>query len=305
LSDCDVIINLALAGGTPREIANAEAALIENSCRFAPGRTVIYFSSVMVAGDPRPGVRLRRRSPYGACKLRSERIAKRAAARYKNPLYILRLGHVCGELQNFSLNIREEVRREEVALPSPQALSNTVDVATIADAVQSIIAGRQSPGTYDLMNVPEWSWRKRYEHEAARAGVSLRWHSGGAIAAGRNSSPVRSLIGGVAGLATVPGLRTILSRLAACLPRWINDRGQAWWFLRRARAEIAIVRASEAPADHLSWVPLGSVFLKGLTPTEKLLSEAHNQIPAVPADNWAADLADACVDGRKATTQSA
>ncbi len=140
--------------------------------KFAlPRATVLYFSTIMVYGDRRPGRLLRIRDSYGATKLRSERISRRIASSGDNPLYILRLGHVCGAVQNISGGIRRDLGLGRAVLPRPLQISNTVYTVTIVDAIQSIIAGREQPGTYDLLNNPQFTWHEVYQWEAKRCGI--------------------------------------------------------------------------------------------------------------------------------------
>jgi dTDP-4-dehydrorhamnose reductase len=97
---------------------------------------------------------------YGWSKHYAEKLVRQAAARTGKQAYILRLGEVNGELL-------QHARRRVVALASlrparvaiPSGLSFAVFTYSIAEAIQSIAEGRQSPGLYTLASNPQLSWR--------------------------------------------------------------------------------------------------------------------------------------------------
>src|SRR5580700_7285514 len=130
LSDCDVIVNSSLAGGSPSQIRRVEDQIIRSIFRYSKrSATVIHFSTQSVYGDPRPNRRIRWRNPYGRAKLVSERTARTEARRNGKPAYILRLGHVCGALQEISNTIRAGIQARSVVLPAENRSSNTVHTA--------------------------------------------------------------------------------------------------------------------------------------------------------------------------------
>src|SRR5439155_14358345 len=137
----------ALPAGTPRERQEAEKRLIENSCKFSkPDATIIYLSTIAVYGDPRPCRRIRWRSAYARAKLRSEFVVRRLGKIHRKKTYILRLGHVCGELQNITTLIRHRIGTGPVIMTQTDHASNTIYTATMVDAILKIIAGQESPG---------------------------------------------------------------------------------------------------------------------------------------------------------------
>src|SRR5206468_9002391 len=103
LGDCDVVLNFARSVARPREALDTNRRLIENSARFsAPGSRILYFSSLEVYRSFKPASAPIWRTAYGVEKLRCEWLGRRAAARHGKDLYVLRLGHVCGELQGIT-----------------------------------------------------------------------------------------------------------------------------------------------------------------------------------------------------------
>lgn len=293
VGDCDVIVNLALAGGTPRQISTAERMIIENSiASAAPKATLLYFSTIMVYGDRRSGRRFRMRDAYGATKRRSERICRRAASRGGNPLYVLRLGHVCGEVQNISRAIRRELAEGRAVLPRPSQPSNTVYTVTIVDAIQSILGGREQPGTYDLLNNPQFSWGEVYQWEGKQCGVSFDVSATANEIAAPAHYRFRAVRRLGMRLATIPLLRKGGGALFSRAPDFLNNRAWARWNLARARREIAALRNVGTAPEHLTWLATGERFLQSLRPTAELLERASQleNDNNIASSAWPADL---------------
>ncbi len=273
LGDCDVVVNSALASGTPAQMRQTEDAIVHNAFAFSrSGAVIIHFSTQSVYGDPTAGKLIRWRSLYGRAKLATEGQVRAAARRFRKPAHIFRLGHVCGALQQISNDIRQEISENRVVLPEQDRLSNTVYTATILEAVLAAIQGRVAPGRYDLMNVPQWTWRAVYEYEARATAHELR----PTIIAAPTPAPLpiramRGMARLAADAAAGPLARQLVATALARLPTKLSERGQAWWYRKRARSEIASLSSSRTPANHLYWEPNGSHFIDALTPTAELL----------------------------------
>ena len=258
LGDCDVIANFALSGGNPAQIRITEDRLVRNAFEYsAPEATIIHFSTQSVYGDPRPGRLVRWRNPYGRAKLLTERTVRSTQRRWRKPAFILRLGHVCGELQGISQDIRRELLEGQVVLPGIDVASNTVLTVVIAEAIRQIATGTVEPGTYDLMNCPHWTWRQVYAYEAQRCGAPFAPNIM-AIAPSRAGGQVLVRLRRWA-VALMTGRRSrevVANVLQALATERLSRRLQALWSYHRARSEIAALRGEVAsqPADHLSWV---------------------------------------------------
>jgi nucleoside-diphosphate-sugar epimerase len=298
LADCDLVLNLALAGGNPAQIRATEDRLIRHSFEFSRANaTVVYFSTQSVYGDPSPGRSLRWRNPYGRAKLVSESKVRAAARRFGKRAFILRLGHVCGEIQGISLDIRRDLARGEAVLPAQDVPSNTVLTASILDAVREVLEGEVPPGTYDLMNTPQWTWRQVYAFEARRIGMDFepaRLPPGKADAHGRRGlgSVARRLLAG-------RWIRELLAKLLAHAPPDLSRRAQAVWYVQRARAEIAALSSGiqAASADHLSWVTNGTHPFPQRSTLEVLRENPYEALLNSPTQlSWPADLADATLE---------
>lgn len=298
LGDCDVVVNLALASGTPRQIRNTERALVQNAIRFArPNARLIYFSTQNVYGDPSPSARIRWRSSYGRAKLTSEQVFRKAAA--GRDAYVLRLGHVCGELQNITALIRDRIRNQNIIFPHSNGPSNTVYTAAIVDAILKITAGRELPGTYDLMSNPEWTWPQVYEFEARRGSLELHSQylpaprpsparSFSSIARSAGTWPLRKV---ARYISRVPTAKQLALRVSAHLSPSFNDRANATWGISQARADIDRLRHLQVTDESMLWLPQGKHFLRNLATTTDLLNDPAYQIPPHdPARQWPQDL---------------
>jgi nucleoside-diphosphate-sugar epimerase len=292
IGDCDVIVNCALGVGTPREVRNVDRALLRNAfAHSGRGAVIIHFSTVMVHGDPREGRLLRWRDAYGRAKRAAENHVQRESSRTGKVGYTLRLGHVCGPLQNITDKIRKEISDGKALLFEHDRPSNTVYTVTIVDAIRSILAGKEQPGEYDLTNYPQWTWRQVYAYEAAECnvpyapGIVVDRKPGGVFAGA--AAQVRAL---AAGWLRTAWVRRALDRWLAVSPASLNARAQATWYRLRARAEIGELTRQAMPAPELSWIDLSRRPLVSLQPTEQLLSGDPYASLAEVRKRWPRDL---------------
>lgn len=296
--DCDLILNFALGSGNPAQIRSTEDNLIQNSFACSrPDATVVYFSTQSVYGDPSPGRRVRWKNPYGRAKLVSETRVLAASRKFRKPAFILRLGHVCGELQGISLDIRRELRERRAFLPATDVPSNTVLTVAILDAIEQIRTGAAKPGVYDLMNTPQWTWRQVYRYEAERCDLPFEPISVPDPMTSR--SGVRVSFSSIVKVMTgARWNRDVLAKLLAHAPPSVSQRAQAAWYRQRASAEIAALshQPGNELAEHLCWVTNGrhplpqrpTVDLLRSDPYRGLLSNGSRQ-------SWPADLPDAAL----------
>jgi nucleoside-diphosphate-sugar epimerase len=292
LADCDFVVNSSLASGTPAEIRGIEDQIVRNIFAHSKGSaTIIHFSTQSVYGDPRPYRLIRWRNPYGQAKLGTEAQVRARSRETKKPAFILRLGHVCGALQEITLSIRDSILSDAVLLPHDDHSSNTVYTGAIIQALDQIIRAAVPPGTYDLMNTPAWTWRDVYQYEAENLGVPL---------AARRNGPEhrRSRFAAIANqlAATIAANQSVRDMFAKAFPRVpadLNARAMAWWYSRRARSEIAALTVAPAAPSHLSWVANGVRFFPADHPTIDVLRSISIPGDVPPTNRWPDDFPDA------------
>jgi nucleoside-diphosphate-sugar epimerase len=291
LAGADVVANFALAGGTPAAaLAENEHIIRATFEHSAPAATIVFFSTLAIRGSFDDKGR-RRRTAYGDLKLRNERLVARLAKSAGRKAYILRLGHVAGPHQGITALCREELMSPPVVLPDLKRLSNVIHTATIADALIAIGTGRAGePGRYDLVNVPQWTWRQVYEKEAAELELVPRFHELAAPGVPRLRLFPRlqeMAFGAIKNL----GLRNSLTRVIAILPSSSNEVLRAEYLVDRARSEIAALRqASSVRNPAVLWPALKVRTLRGLTRTEDLFAANAFPIGGVAVASWPADL---------------
>ncbi len=299
LGDCDLVANFALSLGQPAEARRTNGAVIENTLRFSrDGAVVVFFSTQNVYGDPSPTALVRWKDAYGREKLWCERVHARMGRRFRKRAYSIRLGHVCGDLQNITHVIRTIIRSGPIAMPEGGVkLSNTVYTATIVDALLLLRDGRIAPGVFDLMSSPQWTWRQVYEFEAARSGRPLaiepipgarRRDLGGWLLRGLPRLAAEATI---ARIQRSPRIKELVRWWLSRAPADVAERALMRHYRARARGEIEALLRRESPHDALDWVPNGTRFLPGLAPTADLLAVGRGDLPPdTERERFPADL---------------
>ncbi|MBK9180746.1 MAG: NAD(P)-dependent oxidoreductase [Acidimicrobiales bacterium] len=164
LADSDVVLQLAYSVPRTRQSRLQNRLIVVNCVRYAPrGAAVVLASTIMVYA---PNVPFVLPDAYGLEKRRLERIGRGAGTRHDRPVFVFRLGHCLGPLQPQSTEIERSLAGP-VSLPAAgERDSNTIYVASIAEALMNVADGRARQGVYDLVSWPQWSWRQVYEEHA-------------------------------------------------------------------------------------------------------------------------------------------
>lgn len=294
--DCDVIVNLALVASLadPRGARATNAKLIENVATCSqPGARHIYFSTMSVYGDRHQNQRIAWRNSYAQDKWRTEKLVRAWTRRTNGTACIFRLGHVCGELQGITQQIRQALcAGQPIPVADPERASNTVYVATIVDAILRVAAGRVPVGTYDLMNVPQWTWREVFVHEGRAFGVVPTFCVVGDPPRAGLAGFIKRILANLLGdIAAAPQTRRILGRLVPYVPRGLYRKIRAQYAVRSARSHIQGLHKQAGPMDAVLRTPVGECNCPGLSPTVSLLSSPDLQLrPAAAAGVWPADL---------------
>lgn len=180
----DSIVVAAYAGIGARDITdyreawNINRAIVRNSIYKSPNSaTVIYFSSLAAFGNELYDSTIRGRfDPYSISKRLLERETRKATERVSKDIYSLRLGHVFGPSQPKVDRFRSATAEadELVVEADPNADSNVVHTVTLRDAVEACSRGDINPGTYTVVNEPQWTWAELFEYYASSP-VTLRF----------------------------------------------------------------------------------------------------------------------------------
>lgn len=270
LSEAQLIAIFALAKGTPVESLARNNAIIRNTFTASPpNATIVFASSLAVHGqydnEGREGRRTK--SYYGKLKLKNEALVSALARQTGRKAYILRLGHVAGEFQNLTDAIRKQIASGKVVMIDPERASNVTHTDMIVEALLAIASGRAGPpGLYDLLDLPQWTWREVYEHEARMLHLPLKIMK---LPQPRSSS-LRSAL---TNLASRLGLRERILRGLAHLPGGFNASLTADYRVHRATAEIIALDKLQRPDNPaMYWPELPAERLAGLRRTCELIN---------------------------------
>jgi nucleoside-diphosphate-sugar epimerase len=247
VGDCDVVVNLALNNsGIPRVDRQINRQIVRNVVTAAkPGAPIIFASTIIVYA---PAMKFWFPDSYGLEKLIAERMFRRLCRGSQHPAFVFRLGHVMGELQNITRKICGEIRSGKVALPHEgSCASNTVFTSTIVEAIVQVALASPTPGTFDLITSPQWSWLDVYRYYADALAMQLQLAHPQNV---RSSKPGSSNPAGVMRhflgyLANHHAITERLTFLLAFLPRSLNERMYLRFLQTRARNEINVLRQSE------------------------------------------------------------
>ena len=281
--DCDVVADFSLASLVPdyHVAKQTHNRLIRNVAQYASQSTkMVYFSTQSVYGDAHVHQRIVFRDIYGHEKYRCEKVVRRYATQFGRKAYVFRLGHVCGELQSITRNIRKSIASEAIPVPDLGRASNTVHVATITEAILKVASDQAEPGTFDLMNVPQWSWKDVLQFEGRKIGIEPKFEKCFERTGLGPAQLVRgALMQALRGLVDSRVPRKVSSRLLPMLPTEWNLRIKAAYSEQSAAAEIAKLHCTQEPMEATLYKPVGKRFLEGLTPTAKLLADPRFNLP--------------------------
>lgn len=174
LADCDLVADFSLPKGLPSEQRSAIRQIITNAVeQSAHHSRFVYISSMMAFGMEYQSRVIRRyilaHTIYGATKRYAEQLAFRVGRKMGREIYVLRLGQVHGELQSVGRAMMQELRSETAYISDGP--SYTVFAFSVAEALVHIALGKERPGLYTLVSVPEWSWKEIYEYYARQRGM--------------------------------------------------------------------------------------------------------------------------------------
>lgn len=291
LANADVVANLAIAGGTPAEAREQDERVIRATFEYSkPEATIVFFSTLAVHGSVDVKGRWRR-TEYSDLKRRNERLVQRLSQRSGRSAFVLRLGHVAGPYQAFTQACRSEIVSGSVLLPEPERASNVAHTVTVADALLAIGQKRcGAGGLYDLVNIPQWTWREVYAREAADLGVPLLIERAPQLLehTALGDRIVRHLTAGAPGQAA----KTLALRWMALLSPGMNARVRAEYYVSRVRNEIGQLYPAQTVKNPAAlWPAIVTRCLPDLRCTADLLAAGW---PSAQRDSrtsfWAPDF---------------
>jgi nucleoside-diphosphate-sugar epimerase len=287
-SGARLIANFAIASGTPAEAISRNNEIIRhNFFASPPGSTIVFFSTLSVRGTYDDEGR-RSRTFYGEMKKANEHLVSLLSKRLGRKAYILRLGHVAGQFQNVTDLIQREITAGPVSMIDPDRPSNVTFTEMIAEALLAIASEKAGPpGRYDLVNLPQWSWREVYAHEAQKLGRPLQIETAGDKRSSRASLGRKAIE-----MAGRMGLKEQLLRGASHLSGRINMRMKAKYYVARASSEIqTLVNQCPAANNMMNWPEIPVTCLSGIRTTRELIDTRAYPIYDDGKRRWPTDLA--------------
>ncbi len=276
LSGCDTVLNLAHANSyiAKRRAVNTSVQVAINIA--APAQSKIVFASTQMVYAPELPVRIP--GTYGAEKLLLEKKAARHARRLEKDFFVLRFGHVLGELQAISRKIVEEIESGPVPMVNGGVrASNTTFVASLADALVRITDHRVEGRTYDLITSPQWSWEQVYAFHADQIDRPLT-----IVSTPGPTSIGSRVIADLVGFATETALKQRVRERLAFAMRWLpadaNEQLYAMSQTRRAGVEIAALNPMAVGSVVDAWRAIDRNPIRVASPTESL---AKYPLPAM------------------------
>lgn len=277
LGDVDAVVVAAFAwqlsrdGFHPGRSREINEALIENSAAVTrTGTPVIYFSSIAAFGSTLG--HFSDLDLYTQEKRNAERTLSEACKRHEKPGYALRLGVVFGHTQSAVQSLVMDVvdGRDVVRLAvDGEKPANIVHTVTIADAIDRCIERAVTPGTYTLVNEPNWTWQQTYEYYAPEH-VTLRFE-------GRQKTDAPPLPRRALGSAfrVADAYEGVIRSGLTYLPDTVNERLFKRYVQNRFASEIGELRSRRTfDTHHFAYNPAPGPFVPGLTDTETLLERS-------------------------------
>lgn len=149
-----------------------------------------------------------------------------------------------------------------------------------------------APGVYDLMNVPQWSWREVFAYEAGLLGLGVQLEhvpdagSSGIVEIGRSVFAPSLMSAARTGF-----LYRVVSRILPTLPFIWYRRFKATYSVKSAGREIAELKRKRPTMLAVFRKPVGRRFPALLTPTVELLGNPGFRLSSdLARDPWPDDL---------------
>lgn len=181
MSDLDAVVIAARASNSNiQERRKLNERIIRNTVRNCGDDTsIIYLSSLAAYGRDFYGEMMDELTVrnYIEEKRYCEKFVRNEVKKNDSKAYILRLGVVVGPNQSLSKTIAEHgIYWDEMQFQFEWGHdSNALHTVTLCEAIERCSRELVEPGTYSLVNHPQWSWREVIEHYTPRE-TELTFH---------------------------------------------------------------------------------------------------------------------------------
>jgi len=166
----DVIVDFTYPSGQMFSIKQSIRANLTNIFSCMPTKSsFIYMSSISAYGMPLGEKYIRDykipRTSYAHIKRYAEKTVEQLGRKYKVAAFNLRIGQVHGFLQSVNTSFRRKLSENQKVYVdgSPNDLTNTVFVSSIAEAIIGCASHLNKEGTYTLVSLPQWTLKQLYE----------------------------------------------------------------------------------------------------------------------------------------------
>lgn len=276
LHDIDVVVIAAYAWpdltSSPKQHAALNEALVKNAVAYAgQNATVIYFSTIRALSRKIDANTSFLRPLYDKEKEHLEKVLLHWCKKYGKKGYALRLGHVFGQNQPFTKKVNELlVNAAELHLQTnPEQPSNIVHTVTIAEAITRCATSSVRPGTYTLVNVPQWTWRDVFEHYNTKK-IPLMFM--GKKKETRDSwlNDLKQMLVNIAGRQVKHYLR-----LRQFMPKSLEEYAKQKYLRKKIADDIALLKKNDQSfyASPFSYATAPGPYLPGLSKTADLLKK--------------------------------
>jgi nucleoside-diphosphate-sugar epimerase len=274
LGDVDMVVISSYVFGPTASAYHTNRTMIDHSIRFAKSSSIVLYLSSIRAFAWRidratPRVSIPR--SYDRNKRLLERHLLKACSEIGKVGIALRLGHVYGETQPRTkiLQAMLQTERSLQLQVAPDAASNIVHTATIADCVKVCARSTVPLGVYSLVNVPQWSWKKVFDFYNT-SGSELIFNDEAWVRKPLHRQAMNRM------WKYVIAHRESLAELQRFMPAGRERKLRQRFAVQNARSQIAALigaRKRIVGMSEFAYSPMPGIFVPGLSETERLLLE--------------------------------
>ncbi len=276
LHDIDVVVNATWVAdrfsGSQNQTSKAiNEKIIKNSIRFSDkNATIIYLSTIRAFAhkvDPKTSRFWPPR--YDTEKQNLERVLLSECKKKKKRGFPLRSGHVFGENQPNTIEIRKVLSNNKklVIQAHSEWKCNVVHIVTLKDAIMKCIQSDVKPGVYSVVNNPQWSWKELYEYYNKNSQIEFK----PSTSASRNINKFIWTILKSNKKLLIPILYRIPKRFEKHLLRKLG--------MKKMQSEISMLNDKEIIySGNFNYRPIPGPFLPELANTRELLQKYSPEV---------------------------